>query len=216
MSNETASLAKNIQNCSSCKFRNPAILPLAPSFPVSKEVSIMFIGENPSWEENQDVPFSPNTVSGKALEENYIKPLGLTRKQVWITDLFKCRYPKEVYHEKQKYDSLIQDVAKICVQLWLLQEIKIAKPKVIATLSDKQVYQRLRKILNLSIPSKFSDVVGKPHKISIDGFHTFLFPMIHPDISRPFGDGDDRKKNSRQKWVPIHHEKHISSLLKIL
>ena len=35
-------------------------------------------------------------------DKHYIKPLGLNRNQVWITDLFKCRYPKEVYREKQK------------------------------------------------------------------------------------------------------------------
>ena len=83
---------------------------------------------------------------------------------------------------------MIQDVAKTCANLWLVQEIKIAKPKVIVTLSDKQVYQRLRKIFDLTIPSKFGDVVGRPHKISIEGFETILFPMIHPDISRPIGD----------------------------
>lgn len=209
------SLIKDIQKCSSCSFRNPSIKPLPPDSGLT-EVDLMFVGENPSWEEKQEVPFSPNTISGKALEEHYIKPLGLTRKQVWITDLFKCRYPKEVYREKQKNDSLIQNVAKTCVQLWLIQEIKISKPKVIVTLSDKQVFQRLRKIFNLSIPSKFSDVVGKPHKISIDGFKTILFPMIHPDISRPMGDGDDRKKNVREKWTPLHHEKHIPALLKII
>ncbi len=209
------SLVKEIQQCSSCSFRNPSIKPLPPDTEF-QEVDVMFVGENPSWEEKQEVPFAPNTISGKALEEHYINPLGLTRKDVWITDLFKCRYPKQVYREKQKNDSLIQDVAQTCTNLWLIQEIKIAKPKVIVTLSDKQVFQRLRKIFNLSIPSKFSDVVGKPHKISIDGFKTILFPMIHPDISRPMGDGDNRKKNSRQKWVPLHHEKHIPKLLKIV
>jgi uracil-DNA glycosylase family 4 len=208
-------LVEKIQQCSSCSFRNPSIKPLPPDSEF-EEVKIMFIGENPSWEEKQEVPFSPNTISGKALDKHYIKPLGLTRKQVWITDLFKCRYPKDIYKEKQKNDSLIQDVAETCSNLWLIQEIKIAKPKVIVTLSDKQVFQRLRKIFNLPIPSKFYDVGGKPHEITIDGFKTILFPMIHPDISRPLGDGDNRKKNSREKWAPLHHQKHIPVLLKLV
>ena len=54
-----SSLEKEIQQCSACPFRNPSIKPLPPDTDY-KEVSIMFVGENPSWEEKQEVPFSPN------------------------------------------------------------------------------------------------------------------------------------------------------------
>ena len=76
---ETVSLVKNIQNCSSCKFRDKSIQPLPPSVPSTIKESIMFIGENPSWEEKQDVPFSPSTISGKALEKYYKIVVKLTQ-----------------------------------------------------------------------------------------------------------------------------------------
>jgi uracil-DNA glycosylase family 4 len=87
MNSELISLRLTIQECTACSFWNPAITPLAPSL-VESPISVMFIGENPSWAEEQTEPFASNTISGGALEKYYLMPLGLTRSQVWITDLF--------------------------------------------------------------------------------------------------------------------------------
>ena len=176
----------------------------------------MFIGENPSWAENQEEPFSPNTISGKALDKHYLKPLGLTRDNVWITDIIKCRYPKEelldIYHNKVKYNKEIQETTKNCCDLWLVTEVVHARPHIIITLSDKEVYQRFRKLFNLQTPAKFADAIGRPFKVEIAGYSTTLFPMIHPDISRPEGDGDSRKLKARRKWFVLHEKEYIPNL----
>jgi uracil-DNA glycosylase family 4 len=176
----------------------------------------MFIGENPSWAIGQETPFSATTISGQALDEYYLKPLNLAREQVWITDLFKCRYPKDVYHAKWQNNVTIQSVAATCAKLWLVQEIEIARPKVIVTLSDAQVYQRLRRAFELTTPVKFDEAVGTPHPVTLAGWSTLLFPMIHPDISRPVGDGDNRKIKAREKWAGLQQEKYIPALKAVL
>lgn len=201
--------------CDTCCFQDeqhPLILPKQASPPVK----IMFIGENPSWAENQEEPFSLNTISGKALDKYYLKPLGLTRDDVWITDIIKCRYPKgeplDIYHNKVKYNKEIQETAEKCCDRWLVKEVMKAKPYIIVTLSDKEVYQRFRKLFELKTPTKFKHAVGRPFKVEIEGYSTTLFPMIHPDISRPEGDGDNRKLKTRRKWSVLHEKEYIPSL----
>ncbi len=215
MQSEYESLAQNIRQCSECSFRNPRIEPLPPA-PTSVPVSIMFVGENPSWAKEQRIPFAESTPSGQAFEENYLRLLQLSRSEVWITDLFKCRYPKRVYDAKTQHGREIQKVAEICSRLWLLREIEFAKPKVIVTLADKEVYQRLRRAFDLPTPQAFADAVGKSHQATLGGVAVTLFPMIHPDISRPLGKGDKRKTSAREKWALIHQQEHIPALKEVL
>lgn len=215
MQSEYESLAQTIRQCSACSFRSPKIEPLPPTLaPVP--VSIMFVGENPSWAKEQRIPFAESTPSGQALEENYLRPLRLSRGEVWITDLFKCRYPKRVYAAKSRYGREIQQVAETCSRLWLLREIEFARPKVVVTLADKEVYQRLRRAFSLPIPRAFAYAAGKPDQVTLDGLPVTLFPMIHPDISRPLGQGDQRKANAREKWATIHRQEHIPALMEVL
>jgi uracil-DNA glycosylase family 4 len=208
-------LAHGIRHCSACSFRNLKIEPLRPSL-TSPPVSIMFIGENPSWAKGQDTPFAASTPSGQALDENYLKPLELSRGEVWITDMFKCRYPKRVYDTKAQHGKEIQKAAETCSRLWLLREIELAKPKVIVTLADKEVYQRLRRAFDLPTPRAFAVAVGKPHEVTLGGHAVTLFPMIHPDISRPWGEGNKRKSNAREKWAIVHQQMHIPALKEVL
>lgn len=208
-------LATAIRQCNEdCIFRNDQIAPLAPRL-TQVPVAVMFIGENPSWAESQDEPFDSGTISGIALEEYYLNPLNLKRNEVWITDIIKCRYPKNIYRAKAKHEKDIQEVADRCSRLWLAKEISFARPAVVITLSDTQVYQRLRKAFTLNVPLPFKRAVGKPHTVEMEGFETILFPMIHPDVSRPTEDGDSRKINVRRKWSPLHRE-HISALQELL
>jgi uracil-DNA glycosylase family 4 len=212
---EYVNLAAQIMNCNACSFRDPEIKPLVAAH-VEPPVLIMFIGENPSWEEGQKVPFDVRTVSGRSLVINYLEPLSLTRDQVWITDLFKCRYPKDVYHRKQHEEERIQsEVVATCVQ-WLVQEISFARPKVIVTLSDRQVFRRLRSAFSLATPARFARAAGKPHNVELGGIPVVLFPMVHPDVARPLGQGDARKPGPRKKWAPIHRRNHLPALASLI
>lgn len=208
-------LVQQIRRCDACSFRHPGISPLAPADAVTP-VAVMFIGENPSWADGQDVPFAGSTISGRALDAYYLQPLKLTRQQVWITDLFKCRYPIEIYRAKGKHEHEIQTAASTCVQMWLIREVQLARPRVIVTLSDRQVYQRLRRIFGWVTPAHFAEAVGRPHQVLLGDLAVMLFPMIHPDISRPPGVGDNRKSQARERWASIHQTQHIPALSRVL
>jgi len=39
-----------------------------------------------------------------------------------------------------------------------------------------------------------------------------VFPMAHPDIASPIGDGNARKSNARAKWAPLHKDVHVPAL----
>jgi uracil-DNA glycosylase family 4 len=212
---EYTALARSIHQCATCAFRDPAIEPLAPDLP-QLPVPVMFVGENPSWAQDQPAPFAETTVSGRALDRYYLQPLGLSRNHVWITDLFKCRYPKAIYAAKAAHNDAIQAVVNTCANLWLLQEIALARPRVLVTLSDREVYQRLRRAFSLATPATFAAAVGRPHAVALGGFALTLFPMIHPDVSRLWGEGDNRKQLARQKWAEIHRNTHIPALRELL
>jgi len=206
--------------CNECSFRGETYDPVLPKFTLPP-VKIMFIGENPSWEPGLESPLAQNSISGQALDKYYLTPLKLLRNKVWITNLIKCRYPREepfdVYHHKASHQSDIQDTANRCCNLWLIEEIKYAMPKIIVTLSDKEVYQRFRKIFDPKLPANFTDkAVGRSHDIVIDGMPFKLFPMVHPDISRPLPPGETWKKDSREKWSHLHREEHIPALMSLL
>lgn len=215
MKSEYEAIAQEIRHCSKCSFRDPNIEPLFPALP-TLPVSIMFVGENPSWAEGQDIPFAKTTLSGQALEARYLRPLGLTRESVWITDLFKCRYPKSIYQAKAKHDKALQEAASTCAHEWLLREIELIRPQVLVTLSDKEVYQRLRRAFHLPVPTRFREAAGNPYPVDLDGRKVTLFPMVHPDVSRLPGEGDERKKNTRQIWAPVHSEKHVPALARLI
>ena len=99
-------LITQLETCTACDFRNPKFKPPAPAGS-SSSARIMFVGENPSWSDDQAALFAQTTISGRALREHYLKLLGVSESKVWITDLFKCRYPKDVYWDKSGNEALI-------------------------------------------------------------------------------------------------------------
>lgn len=104
--------------CTKCSFANRDYPPVLPARN-GDECKVMFVGENPSWQFGQRLLFDYITNSGRAIYDNYIIPLESTlklkEKDIWVTDIFKCRYPKEVYREKSKKQNLINSNVSICV-----------------------------------------------------------------------------------------------------
>jgi uracil-DNA glycosylase family 4 len=210
-------LAAEIQKCRACVFNRDGNQEPIPPAEVNVPVKIMFVGENPSHARNLKVALAPNTPSGQALDEYYLKCLNLLREDVWITNLFKCRYPKGF---SKKNEDDIQQVADQCARLWLLREIELVQPTILVTLSDKQVFQRLRLIFcedfrAADAPSRFEDAVGRPHKVNLDKREITLFPMVHPHIVSPAKSEGEWKDEARKKWRS-RHVSHIATLKEVL
>ena len=124
----------------------------------SGDAEIMFIGEGPGKnEDEQGVPFVG--AAGKLLDK-LIESIGLTRKDVYIANVVKCRPPGN-------RDPLPEEV-EAC-RPWLDRQIEIIKPKLIVLLG--------RHSMERFLPNqKISLDHGKPKRRNGQVY----FPIYHP------------------------------------
>jgi DNA polymerase len=124
----------------------------------AEDAQIVFIGEAPGWNEDQQGrPFVG--AAGQFLEE-LIHSIGMTRQQVYICNVIKCRPP-------ENRDPLPTEI-KAC-QPWLEEQLRLLRPKMIVTLG--------RYSMSTFFPGEsISKIHGKGRKQ--DG--TIYFPMYHP------------------------------------
>lgn len=123
------------------------------------DADLMFIGEGPGFHENeQGRPFVG--AAGKFLEE-LLADIGLSREEVFITNVVKCRPPGN-------RDPLPEEV-ETCTSTYLDRQIQAIDPKVIITLG--------RFSMNLLLPNaKISQVHGQAVKVR----GRLVVPMYHP------------------------------------
>jgi DNA polymerase len=150
------SLALAVENCTDCTLcqqRTRSVPGEGPERP-----DIMFIGEGPGYHEDQQGrPFVGP--AGKLLEE-LLATIGLTRRDVYIANVVKCRPPNN--------RDPLPDEIKAC-RKYLDQQIRLLDPPVIATLGR---YSMARFMPGAII----SRVHGKPPQW---GKRTIL-PLYHP------------------------------------
>jgi uracil-DNA glycosylase family 4 len=151
------SVSEEVSTCTKCELHYSRKNAVPGEGPVNSE--IMFIGEGPGFHENeQGRPFVG--AAGKFLEE-LLADIGLTREQVFITNVVKCRPPGN-------RDPLPEEV-ETCTSNYLNRQIEAINPKVIVTLG--------RFSMNLLLPDrKISQVHGQPATIH----DRLVVPMYHP------------------------------------
>lgn len=128
----------------------------------SAESRLMFVGEAPGYHEDQKgVPFV-----GKAgsLLENLLSRIGLTRGDVYIANVLKCRPP-------DNRDPLVEEI-QLC-KAFLDEQISIIGPLVICTLGNFAT-----KLLT-GRPDGISRVHGREQEMP-GREETKLFPVYHP------------------------------------
>jgi DNA polymerase len=123
------------------------------------ESPIMFIGEAPGREE--DIKGAPFVGEAGKLLTKLLRAVGIDRKNVYITNVLKCRPPGN-------RDPLQHEI-KECFG-WLKTQIKIIKPKIICTLGKYAIYS----LLSISLP--ISRIRGKIYVYS--GIE--VIPTYHP------------------------------------
>ena len=155
----------------------------------SYSAEIMFIGEAPGKDEDtQGKPFVG--ASGKLLTQ-LIESIGLSREDVFISNVVKCRPP-------ENRDPLPDEVAACWP--YLEQQIRIIKPLLIVTLGR---HSMARFLLDL----KISDVHGQAKRAK--GFwkeKQVYLPLYHPAVALY----DPRKKEvlfEDFKKIPLILEK---------
>ncbi|PIY96755.1 MAG: uracil-DNA glycosylase [Candidatus Kerfeldbacteria bacterium CG_4_10_14_0_8_um_filter_42_10] len=131
----------------------------------NSNAEIMFIGEGPGEQEDlQGKPFVGQ--AGKFLEE-MLETIGLKRKDVFITNLVKCRPPSN--------RDPFPDEIEVCVKNYLERQIKLIKPRLIITLG--------RHAMERFIPGrKISQIHGQPKRLvnHETGEKQIYLPLYHP------------------------------------
>lgn len=154
---ELEKLAKQIIVCTKCELQHSRKKAVPGEGPTHAE--IMLIGEGPGARENeQGHPFVG--ASGKFLDQ-LLEQAGVTRADVWITNVVKCRPPGN--------RDPLPDEIEICTSNYLQHQIRIVDPSIIVTLG--------RFSMGLFFKgAKITQIHGQMRKVD----DRFVIAMYHP------------------------------------
>ena len=160
-----------------------------------------------------------NGPSGRALDKLFLKPLGLTRENVWLCDLLPYsrlnenqrkaieeNYTKELISKYNLTPATIppfikKDLNSPPRREEILQELEDSKAETLILLGDLPIYWFLRffdkRYSKLSQFGETPDTYGKAHPISINGKIYKVIPFCHPRQA-------DRLGTSNSKWGSLH------------
>lgn len=127
------------------------------------DAELLFIGEGPGFNEDQQGrPFVGQ--AGKLLEKTLQEALGMTRDQVFITNIVKYRPPEN--------RDPFPDEIEACRE-WLDRQIEIISPQIIVTLGR---FSMAKFIPGVTI----SQVHGQSRFVDFNDHRYIVFPMYHP------------------------------------
>lgn len=135
------------------------------------EADIMFIGEAAGRnEDEQGIPFVG--AAGKNLD-NLLEKVGLTLNDVYITNILKYRPPenRDPFPEEIKAHTP-----------WLVEQIKIIKPKVICSLGNyaTKFFLADGDVDKMDSMQGITIVHGKIKMLDFCGLKIKLIPLFHP------------------------------------
>lgn len=159
------SLVKEILTCTKCKLHSYRKNPV-PGEGCLNPI-LMFVGEAPgSKEDEEGRPFVG--AAGRLLTE-LIQSIGLTREEVYITNIVKCRPPNNRDPE--------EDEIQACSP-YLIRQIKLLKPKIIVALgrhSAKFLFEQAGlKWVSMGVNH------GKVYSSKVAGVEVKIMATYHP------------------------------------
>ncbi|MFW6231155.1 MAG: uracil-DNA glycosylase family protein [Nanoarchaeota archaeon] len=135
------------------------------------DAKILFIGEAPGEKEDlQGYPFVG--AAGKQLDK-LLKSIGLGIEDVYIANILKYRPPKNRDPNPEEIKAHTP---------YLIEQVKIIKPKVIATLGNYATKFVLAHFSpdGMKTIGGISGLHGKAKQMSVDGLDFFVIPLYHP------------------------------------
>ncbi|MBM2831139.1 MAG: dpo [Dehalococcoidia bacterium] len=152
-----AELAREIMRCQDCDLHRTSTRAVPGEGP--ENASIVFIGEAPGWNEDQQGrPFVGP--AGQFLDQ-LLASANLPRDKVYITNIVKHRPPSN-------RDPLRAEM-KAC-EKWLDKQLEIIKPKIIVTLGRYSMAKFL----------SASESISKIHGVARKMDNMVVVPMYHP------------------------------------
>jgi uracil-DNA glycosylase len=129
----------------------------------SADANLMFVGEAPGFHEDQQgIPFVGQ--AGKLLDK-LLGGIGLTRADVWVCNVLKCRPPGN-------RDPLPEEIA--ACEPHLFRQIELIQPTLVATLGNFAT-----KLLS-GKPAGITRVHGYEQEVTLGSRTVSLYPLYHP------------------------------------
>jgi uracil-DNA glycosylase family 4 len=127
------------------------------------DADLMFVGEAPGFhEDKQGYPFVGS--AGKLLDK-LLEGIGLTRRDVYIANVIKCRPPGN--------RDPMPDEIEAC-EGHLFRQVELIEPKLIATLGNFATKLLSGKSYGIT------RVHGRPQEATLGGRRVTLYPIYHP------------------------------------
>jgi uracil-DNA glycosylase len=124
---------------------------------------LMFVGEAPGFhEDKQGYPFVGQ--AGKLLDQ-LLGGIGLSREQVYIANVIKCRPPGNRDPQPDEIEAC---------EAHLFRQLELIRPKVVATLGNFAT-----KLLS-GKSHGITRVHGRPQETTLRGRPVLLYPLYHP------------------------------------
>ncbi|MGM5481741.1 MAG: uracil-DNA glycosylase [Nanobdellota archaeon] len=135
------------------------------------DAEIVFIGEAPgAQEDKQGIPFVGR--AGKELDK-YLRNIGLTIDDVYIANILKYRPPENRDPSTYEIESHTP---------YLIKQLRIIKPKVIATLGNYSTKFVLGgwSVRGMKSVKGITTLHGQEHPVNLDNISLKLIPLYHP------------------------------------
>lgn len=127
------------------------------------DAKLMFVGEAPGFHEDKNgVPFVGQ--AGKLLE-TLLNGIGLSRADVYIANVLKCRPPGNRDPQPEEIEAC---------ESHLFRQIELIRPTLVATLGNFAT-----KLLS-GRPLGITKVHGTPQQVTLGGNEVTLYPLYHP------------------------------------
>ncbi len=158
-------IKKQILKCKDCPLWKTRLNPVAGEGAIAAKV--MLIGEAPG--KNEDIQGRPFVGRAGKLLDGLIQSIGMERKEIFITNIVKCRPPKN----RNPLKSEIQT----CTH-YLDKQIERIKPQIIAPLGNFATSYILKKF-SIS-EGKIGMIHGKIYQMKNKSIDSNIIPMYHP------------------------------------
>lgn len=153
-----AEALRDCRGCALCVGRTQVVFGVGDPM-----ADLMFIGEGPGFnEDRQGEPFVGQ--AGKLLTE-LLGGIGLTREQVYIANVVKCRPP-------ENRDPLPDEIAACSPHL--MAQVQAIRPRVVCTLG------RFATRLIAQTEASMTSVRGRAKALDVAGVPVLVFPVFHP------------------------------------
>jgi DNA polymerase len=129
------------------------------------QANLMFVGEAPG--EQEDLQGRPFVGRAGQLLTRFLNLYGISRNDVYITNVVKCRPPGNRNPETDEIRSCYP---------FLEKQIELIRPKVILCLGAFAA----RTILNLPEKTAISRIRGKPQTLKVKDTEITVIPTFHP------------------------------------